>query len=175
MGRSWQCGTIQVDFSMPDRFKATYEAEDGTRKTPVMVHRAILGSLERFIGILIENHAGRFPLWLNPVQAKILPVADRFADYARRVATRMTQAGIRAEADVRNESLRKKVRDAQLAHVNYQFIVGGREEESLSVSVRTRNNEDKGAMPIQGAIDMLIDEISRRAPPTVPPPLDVEL
>ncbi|MBM4397688.1 MAG: threonine--tRNA ligase [Deltaproteobacteria bacterium] len=160
MGRSWQCGTIQVDFSMPDRFRATYEAEDGTRKVPVMIHRAMLGSLERFIGILIEHHAGRFPLWLNPTGVKVLPVADKFADYARHVAATLAAAGIRAEADLRNEKLGRKVRDAQLAHVNYQLVVGGREAEAGTVAVRTRAGEDKGALPLAEVVARLKEEIA---------------
>ncbi len=162
MGRSWQCGTIQVDFSMPERFRATYEAEDGTRKTPVMIHRAILGSLERFIGILIENCAGKFPLWLAPVQAKVLPVSDKFSAYAIKVQQQLADAGIRAEADLRNEKLGRKVRDAQLQQVNYQLVVGGREEESGQVAVRTRKNEDLGATPVAELITKLRAEIAGR-------------
>lgn len=163
MGRSWQCGTIQVDFSMPERFKATYEAEDGTRKTPVMIHRAILGSLERFIGILIEHHAGKFPLWLSPTQVKVLPVGEKFADYAREVHAALCDAGIRSEADLRNESLNRKVREAQLSRVNYQAVVGGREAEARTVSVRARNNENLGAIPLDEFIARLRDEIARKA------------
>jgi len=163
MGRSWQCGTIQVDFSMPERFGATYDAEDGTRKTPVMIHRALLGSLERFIGILIEHYAGRFPLWLNPVGVKVLPVADRFAEYAQKVANTLVAAGIRAEADLRSETLNRKVREAQLAHVNYQLVVGGREMEAGTVSVRTRSGENLGARPLAEVVAMLKDEVARRA------------
>ena len=162
MGRSWQCGTIQVDFSMPDRFHATYEAEDGTRKVPVMIHRAILGSLERFIGILIENCAGKFPLWLNPTQVKVLPVGDKFAEYAKTVQATLVAAGLRSEADLRNEKLGKKVRDAQLQHVNYQLVCGGREAENGTVSVRTRGGEDLGAMPLADLVARLKDENARR-------------
>jgi threonyl-tRNA synthetase len=162
MGRSWQCGTIQVDFSMPERFHATYEAEDGTRKVPVMIHRAILGSLERFIGILIENCAGKFPLWLNPTQVKVLPVGDKFADYAKQVTATLTAAGIRAEADLRNEKLGKKVRDAQMQHVNYQLVCGGREAENGTVSVRARNGEDLGPMAVADLVARLKDENARR-------------
>jgi len=162
MGRSWQCGTIQVDFSMPERFGATYEDKDGSRKTPVMIHRAVLGSLERFIGILIEHYAGKFPLFLSPVQARVLPVADAFNEYARRVQTVMTDAGIRAEADLRSEKLGKKIRDAQVAHVNYQVVVGGREQTNGTVSVRTRDNENLPAMPVDGFVQKLRDEIERK-------------
>jgi len=163
MNRSWQCGTIQVDFSMPDRFHATYEAEDGTRKTPVMIHRAILGSLERFIGILIEHHGGKFPLWLNPTQVKVLPVSEKFADYARTVHQALLDAGLRSEIDLRPEKLGRKVRDAQLARVNYQAICGGREAETGAVAVRTRAGEDLGAMGVPDFVARLQDERNRRA------------
>ncbi len=162
MGRSWQCGTIQVDFSMPMRFGATYEAEDGTRKVPVMIHRAILGSLERFIGILIENCAGKFPLWLNPTQVKVLPVGDKFADYAKKVQETLLAAGLRSEVDLRNEKLGKKVRDAQVQHVNYQLVCGGREAENGTVAVRTRSGEDLGAIPLADLVARLKDECARR-------------
>lgn len=162
MGRSWQCGTIQVDFSMPDRFSAVYEDKDGKRKTPVMIHRAILGSLERFIGILIEHYAGKFPLFLSPEQVRILPVADAVNDYAQRVTTVLTDAGIRAEADLRSEKLGKKIRDAQLAHVNYQVVVGGKEEKAGTVSVRTRSNENLPPMSVDHFVDKLKTEIERK-------------
>ncbi|MBP7126347.1 threonine--tRNA ligase [Myxococcota bacterium] len=162
MNRSWQCGTIQVDFSMPERFHATYEAEDGTRKVPVMIHRAILGSLERFIGILIEHHAGKFPLWLNPTQVKVLPVSEKFAEYARTVHRALLDAGLRSEIDLRPEKLGRKVRDAQLARVNYQAICGGREAETGSVSVRTRSGEDLGAVAVPDFVGRLRDEWKRR-------------
>lgn len=163
MGRSWQCGTIQCDFSMPERFHATYEAEDGTRKTPVMIHRAVLGSLERFIGILLEHYAGKLPLWLNPVQARIVPVSDKFSAYAIEVTKAFSGAGIRAEADLRNEKLGRKIRDGQLQHVGYQMIVGGREVESSTVAVRSQKGEDLGAMPVAQAIEKLKNEIVSRA------------
>jgi threonyl-tRNA synthetase len=163
MGRSWQCGTIQVDFSMPDRFKATYEAEDGTRKTPVMLHRAILGSLERFIGILIEHYAGKFPVWLNPTQVKVVPVSDKFADWARQVHDALAAAAVRVEIDLRNEKLGRKIRDAQLQQVNYQLVIGGREAEAGTVAVRTRSGEDLGAMPLDAFVARVTDEMARRA------------
>lgn len=163
MGRSWQCGTIQADFSMPERFNATYEAEDGTRKVPLMLHRAILGSLERFIGILIEHYAGKFPMWLNPVQVKVLPVADRFNDYALSVLEKFRAAGIRAEVDMRPERLGKKIRDAQLSRVNYQVVVGGAEVEGGTVSVRTRKNDNLGALAIDEFVARMVEEVSTRA------------
>jgi len=163
MGRSWQCGTIQVDFSMPERFHATYEAEDGTRKTPVMLHRAILGSLERFIGILIENYAGKFPMWLNPVQVKVLPVSDQFNDYAKDVVAKFCAAGLRAEADLRSERLGRKIRDAQLSRVNYQVVVGAAEAENGTVSVRTRKNENLDALPVDEFTARMVNEATSRA------------
>ncbi len=162
MGRSWQCGTIQVDFSMPERIGATYEARDGTRRVPVMIHRAILGSLERFIGILIEHHAGKLPLWLNPEQARVLPVSERFDAYAGTVTAALREAGIRAEADLRSQTLSRKVREAQLARVNYQVVVGAREEEAGTVSVRTRKNENLGAMPLAEFVERLRREVAER-------------
>ncbi len=162
MGRSWQCGTIQVDFSMPDRFKATYEAEDGTRKTPVMLHRAILGSLERFIGILIEHYAGKFPVWLNPTQVKVVPVSDKFADWAGQVYETLAAAGVRVELDLRSEKLGRKIRDAQLQRVNYQLVIGGREAESGTVAVRTRAGEDLGAVPLDAFVARVTEEASSR-------------
>jgi len=162
MGRSWQCGTIQIDFSMPERFNARYEAQDGSRQVPVMIHRAILGSLERFIGILIEHYAGKFPLFLSPEQVRILPVSDKFNDYAQRVTTVLSDAGIRVEPDLRSQKLGKKIREAQLAHVNYQVVVGGREEQGGTVSVRTRANENLPAMSVDHFVERLKDEIDRR-------------
>ncbi len=162
MGRSWQCGTIQVDFSMPERFGATYEAEDGTRKCPVMLHRAILGSLERFIGILIEHYAGKFPLFLAPEQARVLPVSDKFNDYASQVNDTLRAAGLRSTVDLRPEKLGKKIRDAQLAHVNYQLVIGGREETDHTVSIRTRGNENLGALPVSDLVARMKTEVDGR-------------
>lgn len=162
MGRSWQCGTIQVDFSMPERFGATYEARDGTRQVPVMIHRAILGSLERFIGILLEHYGGKLPLWLNPEQVRVLPVSERFDAYAGTVTAALREAGLRAEADLRAQTLSKKVREAQLARVNYQAIVGAREEEAGAVSVRTRKNENLGAVPLAEFVERLRREVAER-------------
>ncbi|MBM4389388.1 MAG: threonine--tRNA ligase, partial [Deltaproteobacteria bacterium] len=159
MGRSWQCGTIQVDFSMPARFDCTYEGEDGRKHTPVMIHRAILGSIERFIGILIEHYAGKFPLWLNPVQVKILPVSEKFSGYAVECLEFMKAKGIRAGIDLRHETLSKKVRDAQLEHVNYQCVAGGKEADTGTVNVRTRNNENLGQVKLEQFADDCLAEI----------------
>ena len=146
MNRSWQCGTVQVDFSMPsaERFNATYEGADGQRHTVVMVHRAILGSLERFIGILLEHYAGKLPMWLAPRQIRVIPVSDNFLDYARQIVDRMKLAGLRAALDDSNETVSKKVRNAQLDRVNYQLVVGEREAADDTVSVRTLSNAQLG-------------------------------
>jgi len=162
IGRSWQCGTMQVDFSMPQRLGAEYVAEDNTRKTPVMLHRAIVGSLERFIGILIENHAGALPLWLAPVQAVVLTITDRQAVYAARVTDRLRGAGFRVLADLRNEKITYKIREHSLQKLPYQLIVGDKEMQAEQVAVRTRSGEDLGAMPFGVLLARLQDEASAR-------------
>jgi len=162
LGRNWQCGTIQVDFSMPERFDLEYEGQDGRRHRPVMIHRAILGSLERFIGILIENYAGKLPLWINPSQVKILPITDRQMEYARKVADEMRSAGLRVEVDERSESTSKKVRDAQVEKVNYILVVGDREMANNSVNVRTRNNEVLGEKKVAELVKELLLEIKEK-------------
>jgi threonyl-tRNA synthetase len=162
IGRSWQCGTMQVDFSMPQRLGAEYVAEDNTRKTPVMLHRAIVGSLERFIGILIENHAGALPLWLAPVQAVVLTITDRQAAYAAAVRDRLKAAGFRALADLRNEKITYKIREHSLQKLPYQLIVGDKEMQADSVAVRTRGGEDLGAMPLETFVARLSEEVAAR-------------
>jgi threonyl-tRNA synthetase len=162
IGRSWQCGTMQVDFSMPQRLAAEYVAEDNTRKTPVMLHRAIVGSLERFIGILIENHAGALPLWLAPVQAVVLTITDRQAAYAAAVTARLKAAGFRVVADLRNEKITYKIREHSLQKLPYQLIVGDKEMQADAVAVRTRGGEDLGAMPVESLIARLHDEAAAR-------------
>ena len=163
IGRSWQCGTMQVDFPMPQRLGAEYVAEDNARKIPVMLHRAIVGSLERFIGILIENHAGALPLWLAPVQAVVLNITDRQADYARggRGAP-ARQAGSGSLADLRNEKITYKIREHSLQKLPYQLIVGDKEMQADQVAVRTRSGEDLGAMPLGALIARLCDEVAAR-------------
>jgi threonyl-tRNA synthetase len=151
LGRSWQCGTCQVDFQMPGRFDLTYQGADNSEHRPVMIHRALLGSMERFVGILIEHYAGRFPTWLAPVQAAVLPVADRHADYAARVAAELADAGARVRVDERSESVGKKIRDAEVAKLPYMLVVGDREAESDAVSVRGHDEGDLGAMPVSEA------------------------
>ena len=164
MHRSWQCGTVQVDFSLPseERFDMTYEGADGQRHQPVMVHRAILGSLERFIGILIEHYAGKFPLWLSPRQARVIPVSDAFLAYGEDVVARLKAAGIVAELDRRNETVGKKIREAQLARVNYQLVVGEREAEAGTVSVRTRGNDQLGSLTLDDFLARCLEEIRER-------------
>jgi threonyl-tRNA synthetase len=149
LGRSWQCGTCQVDFQMPERFELVYQGADNAEHRPVLIHRALLGSMERFAGILIEHHAGRFPAWLAPTQAAVLPVSDRHLDYARRVAEELAGAGVRALVDERSESVGKKVRDAEVAKLPYMLVVGEREAESGTVSVREHEAGDLGTMAIE--------------------------
>jgi threonyl-tRNA synthetase len=155
LGRSWQCGTCQLDFQMPERFELTYTGADNTDHTPVMIHRALLGSMERFAGILIEHYGGRFPLWLAPTQALVLPVADRHNERADEVVEELRAAGIRARADDRSESVGKKIRDAELAKAPYMLVVGDREAEERTVSVRRHDEGDLGAMPTSQLIEKL--------------------
>jgi threonyl-tRNA synthetase len=152
IGRVWQCGTMQVDFSMPGRLGAEYVGEDNSRHTPVMLHRAIVGSMERFIGILIEHHAGAFPLWLAPVQAVVLNITERQAVYAQQLADRLKSAGFRVGVDLRNEKISYKVREHSLQKLPYQLVVGDKEMQASAVAVRTRSGEDLGAMPVDALI-----------------------
>jgi threonyl-tRNA synthetase len=162
IGRSWQCGTIQVDFQMPGRLNAEYVAADDTRKTPVMLHRAIVGSLERYIGILIEHYAGALPPWLAPVQAVVLTITDRQAPYAREVETLLRAAGFRVAADLRNEKITYKIREHSLQKLPYQLVVGDKEMQVGQVAVRTRGGEDLGAMPIETFVARLREEVAAR-------------
>jgi threonyl-tRNA synthetase len=146
LGRSWQCGTCQLDFQMPERFELSYVGADDAAHRPVMIHRALLGSMERFAGILIEHYAGRFPVWLAPVQAIVLPVSDRHGSYVDRVAAELRQAGVRIEIDTRSESVGKKIRDAELGRYPYMLVVGDREQEAGAVAVRSHEEGELGAM-----------------------------
>ena len=146
LGRTWQCGTIQLDFQLPERFELEYVGEDGEKPRPVMIHRALLGSIERFIGVITEHFAGAFPTWLSPVQVKVLPITDRAAAYADQVAAQLDQAGYRVEVDHRNEKIGKKIREAQLEKIPYMLVVGDKEAESGQVAVRARSKGDLGAM-----------------------------
>jgi len=162
LGRSWQCGTMQVDFSMPERLGAEYVAEDNTRKVPVMLHRAIVGSLERFIGILLENCAGALPLWLSPIQVVVLTITDRQAGYAREIAEALHRAGYRAASDLRNEKINYKIREHSLQKLPYQLILGDKEMQARQVAVRTRAGEDLGAMPLEAFVTRLQTEAAAR-------------
>ena len=158
LGRRWQCGTIQLDFSMPDRLDASYIAEDGSRKTPVMIHRAILGSLERFIGILIEHHAGNLPLWLAPVQAVVLNITDAQAEYAKKVQKMLINEGVRANIDLRNEKIGYKIREHTIQRIPYLLVVGDREVESQTIAVRTREGKDQGSMNYEALLNIFSQE-----------------
>ncbi|HOB60646.1 MAG TPA: threonine--tRNA ligase [Candidatus Competibacteraceae bacterium] len=162
LDRLWQCGTIQVDFSMPGRLDAHYIAEDGSRRTPVMLHRAILGSLERFIGILIEQYAGALPVWLSPVQAVVLDITDHQAEYAAQLEKTLMQQGFRVAADLRNEKIGFKIREHTLQRVPYLLVVGDREMATETVAVRTRTGQDLGTMKLAAFVDLLQADIARR-------------
>ena len=162
IGRLWQCTTVQFDFNLPERFGLKYIGEDGREHQPYMIHRALLGSLERFLGILIENYGGAFPVWLAPVQAAVIPIASRHHDYASRVRTQLAEAGLRAEIDERNERMNAKIRDAQLQKVPYMLIVGDREMEADSVAVRLRSGEDLGALPVADVVTRILAEMEER-------------
>lgn len=162
LGRTWQCGTIQLDFQMPERFDLHYVGEDGEKHRPVMIHRVIFGSIERFIGILIEHYAGAFPTWLAPVQVKILPVTDRANDYARELEERFKSLGIRVETDLRNEKIGYKIREAQLQKVPYMIILGDKEVEAQNLSVRSRKEGDLGVMAIEDFVSKVKEEIDKK-------------
>jgi threonyl-tRNA synthetase len=162
LGRSWQCGTMQVDFQMPGRLGAEYVDADDTRKAPVMLHRAIVGSLERFIGILIEHHAGAMPLWLAPVQAVVMTITDRQRAYAIELQKTLRAAGLRVATDLRNEKISYKIREHSLQKLPYQLIVGDKEQEARSVAVRTRSGEDLGSMPVASLLARLQQEVATR-------------
>ena len=162
IGRSWQLGTVQLDYVMPERFQLTYTGADNADHRPVMIHRALMGSFERFIGILIEHYAGEFPLWLAPVQARVLPLADRHADYAREVAEALGAAGLRAELDDRTESVGRKIREAELRKVPYMLVVGDREAEQRAVALRRHKEGDQGTLALDEAIARLTAEVGER-------------
>ena len=163
IGRPWQCGTIQVDFSMPLRLEAEYVAEDNTRKVPVMLHRAILGSLERFIGMLIENHAGALPLWLAPVQVSILNISEGQSDYAKEIEQSLKKQGFRVQADLRNEKITYKIREHSVQKLPYIVVVGDKERDAKTVAVRARGNVDLGVMPLDDLVQRLQQEIATKA------------
>ena len=163
LGRSWQCGTIQLDFQMPERFDLTYIGEDGEKHRPVMLHRVIFGSIERFIGILIEHFAGAFPVWLSPIQVKVLPITDKEHEYAYKVQKILQEKGIRVEVDDRNEKTGYKIREAQLEKVPYMLVIGAKEVEQNLVAVRSRQNGDEGTCDLQEFIQKILKEIETKA------------
>jgi threonyl-tRNA synthetase len=162
IGRTWQCATIQLDYQMPIRFDLTYVGADNTTHRPVVIHRAIFGSFERFIALLIEHYAGAFPLWLAPVQAVVLPIADRHLDYCRGVVTRLAAAGLRVELDERLEKIGYKIREAQLQKIPYMLVVGDREAAEGTVAVRSRTGGDLGARPVDDFVESAQTEVARR-------------
>jgi threonyl-tRNA synthetase len=162
LNRDWQCATIQLDFQMPLRFELKYMAPDNTLKTPVMIHRAIVGTIERFMGVMIEHYAGKFPLWLSPVQVRVIPVAEAFIDYARSIGAKYQKEGIRAEVDETQETLNKKIRNAELDKINYIIVVGGKEKENNSINVRTRENKVSGERKIDEFLEQLKKEIAEK-------------
>jgi threonyl-tRNA synthetase len=162
IGRQWQCGTIQVDFSMPERLDAEFVGEDGARHRPVMLHRAIVGSMERFIGILIEQHAGALPAWLAPVQVAVLNITDAQADYAREVAKTLQNQGLRVELDLRNEKITYKIREHSLQKLPYILVVGDKEKAAGGAAVRARGNQDLGVMSVEAFIARIQGDIANK-------------
>lgn len=162
IGRTWQCGTIQLDFQMPQSFELTYVDENGEKQQPVMSHRALMGSMERFFGILVEHFAGKFPLWLAPVQVKVLPISEKFHGYAEKITEELKAKGIRAEFDERNEKIGKKIRDAQMERINYMVIVGEKEESDDVISVRSRGGEERSALKLDDFVAELKEEIASK-------------
>ena len=163
LGRTWQCGTIQLDSQLPERFNLEYTGEDGQKHRPVMIHRVVFGSIERFIGVITEHFAGAFPLWLTPVQVKVLPVTDRAHEYAKGLTQKLVDAGIRAEDDCRSEKLGYKIREAQMQKIPYMLVVGDRDMENGTVSVRTRKGEDLGAMTMDAFLSKCLAEITSKS------------
>ena len=163
LGRTWQCGTIQLDSQLPERFQLEYTGADGEKHRPIMIHRVVFGSIERFIGVITEHFAGAFPVWLSPVQARVMPITDRAADYAKQLAERLDQEGVRVDTDLRNEKIGYKIREAQMQKLPYMLVVGDKEAEAGTVSVRTRGGVDLGAMPLDDFIAKIKEEIKTRA------------
>ena len=163
LGRTWQCGTIQLDSQLPERFNLEYTGEDGQKHRPVMIHRVVFGSIERFIGVITEHFAGAFPLWLTPVQVKVLPVTDRAHEYAKGLSQKLVDAGIRAEDDCRSEKLGYKIREAQMQKIPYMLVVGDRDMENGTVSVRTRKGGDLGAMTMDAFLSKCLSEIASKS------------
>jgi threonyl-tRNA synthetase len=162
IGRAWQLGTVQLDYYMPERFELTYTGADNAEHRPAMIHRALMGSFERFIGILVEHYAGEFPLWLAPLQVLVLPIADRHLDYAREVEGELAEAGIRAEVDERAESIGKKIREGELRKAPYMLVLGDREAEGREVAVRRHREGDQGSKELKDFVADLSGAILRR-------------
>jgi threonyl-tRNA synthetase len=163
LGRKWQLSTVQFDFTLPRRFELEYVAEDGKKHQPVMVHRALYGSVERFFGTLVEHYAGAFPLWLAPVQAVVMPITDRQLDYARKVHAQLEEAGFRAQLDDRKEKVNFKIREAQLQKVPYMLVLGEREAEAGTVSVRHRRHADMGVKPVPEFIAQIREQVDSKS------------
>jgi threonyl-tRNA synthetase len=155
LGRSWQCSTVQIDFNNPERFGLTYIGEDGKTHQPIMIHRALMGSIERFFGILVEHFAGAFPTWLAPVQARVLPISEKQHDYGISVVDQLVQAGCRAESDLRNEKVGLKIRESEKAKVPYMLVVGEREAQANTISVRKRNGKSLGEMSVTEVVNLI--------------------
>jgi threonyl-tRNA synthetase len=162
LGRAWQCSTIQFDFNLPERFDMTFIGEDGKERRPYMVHRALMGSLERFFGVLVEHYGGAFPVWLAPVQAMIIPIADRHLEYASKLETELKAEGLRVQVDARSERMNSKIREAQMQKIPYMLVVGDKEAAAESVSVRLRSGEDLGQKTVAEFKDMAKDAISNK-------------
>ena len=163
LGRTWQCGTIQLDSQLPERFQLEYTGADGEKHRPIMIHRVVFGSIERFIGVITEHFAGAFPVWLSPVQARVMPITDRASEYAKQLAERLDQEGVRVDTDLRNEKIGYKIREAQMQKLPYMLVVGDKEAEAGTVAVRTRGGVDLGAMPVDDFIAKIKEEIKTRA------------
>jgi threonyl-tRNA synthetase len=165
LGRKWQCATIQLDYQLPQQFQLKYVGADNTEHRPVVIHRAIFGSFERFIALLLEHTAGALPLWLAPVQAIVLPIADRHAGYATSVRDRLTAAGLRVELDARQEKVNYKIREAQLQKIPYMLVVGDREAAEGTISVRSRSGGDQGARTVDAFVDAALAEVAAKGEP----------
>jgi len=163
MGREWQGTTIQLDMNEPSRFEMSYIGDDGKEHTPIMLHRTLLGSMERFVGTLIEQFAGAFPVWLSPTQVKIIPITDNQLEYAQKIEKELKEKDIRVEIDDKSETMQNKIRNATTEKIPYMVIVGGREAEQNTISVRQRDGQDLGSMSLDGFVDQLKDQITKKA------------
>jgi len=163
LGREWQCSTIQLDFVQPENFGLEYIAEDGQAHRPIIIHRAVTGSTERFMALIIEHFAGAFPVWLSPVQAMVIPIADRHIEYANQVMETLKAAGVRVEVDTRSERMNAKVRDAQMQKIPYMLVVGDKEAAGNAVAVRLRTNENLGATPLSSFVERITNIVKTRS------------